>query len=122
MHYILLSEFPKVNFGDLRLLKSLSGRQVRLGETFNGLGISAANGMGFGATFPNEFRAMWEYSYEHPDPAVWARAVEAGVEIPPTPETLPLQEAVQSVLRETAEYARDHFQTLVAELKLDANR
>jgi hypothetical protein len=95
---------------------------MRLGESFNGLGISAANGMGFGAAFPNEFRTMWQHSYEHPDPSVWTQAVEAGVNIPATPERLPLQEAVKVVLGETAGYAREHFPHLVAELNLTAER
>jgi hypothetical protein len=118
--YILRSEFPKSNFGDMAMLQWMSKQKMRLGETFDGLQISTANGMGFGVTFPDVFRTMWENSYEHPDAAKWARAVEAGVDIPSTPDILPLRDAVKSVLRETAEYARDYCPHLVAELKLDA--
>jgi hypothetical protein len=119
--YIFRSEFPTLNFGDMAMLRRMSRRKMRLGEAFNGLQISTANGMGFGATFPDVFRTMWEDSYEHPDSAKWARAVEAGVDIPSTPDKLPLRDAVQLVLRETAEYARDYFPHLIAELKLDAD-
>jgi hypothetical protein len=120
--YILRSELPKFNLGDMAMLQWMSKQKMRLGEAFNGLQISTANGMGFGATFPDVFRTMWEDSYEHPDPAKWARAVEAGVDIPSTPDILPLRDAVQSVLRETAEYARDYCPHLIAELKLDADK
>jgi hypothetical protein len=118
--YILRSEFPTFNLGDMGLLKRMAGQKMRLGEAFNGLQTSTANGMGFGATFPDVFRTMWEDSYEHPDAAKWAEAVKAGVDIPSTPDILPLRDAVQIVLRETAKYARDYFPHLLAELKLDA--
>lgn len=118
--YILRSEFPTVDLGDPALLRSMCSRRMVLGGTVNRLGISTANGMGFGATFPDSFRAMWEDDLEHPESSEWARAVEAGLNIPSIPETLPFREAVQLVLRETAEYARDYFPHLVAELKLDA--
>lgn len=80
--YILRSEFPTFNVGDMAMLRWMSKQKMRLGETFNGVQISTANGMGFGATFPDVFRTMWEDSYEDPDPAKLARAVEAGVDIP----------------------------------------
>jgi hypothetical protein len=71
--YILRSEFPKSNFGDMAELQWMSKQKMRVGEAFNGLQISTANGMGFGAAFPDVFRTMWADSYEHPDPAKWAR-------------------------------------------------
>jgi hypothetical protein len=104
----------------MALLGSMSRQKMRLGETFNGLQISTANGMGFGATFPDVFRTMWEDSYEHPDAAQWAEAVEAGVDIPSTPDILPFRDFVKFVLRETAEYAREYRPHLIAELRLDA--
>jgi hypothetical protein len=118
--YILRSEFPTFNMGDMAMLRWMSRQKMTLGKAFNGLQISTANGMGFGVTFPDVFRTMWENSYEHADPAKWARAVEAGVDIPSTPDIFPLRDAVTSVLRETAEYAREYRPHLIAELRLDA--
>jgi hypothetical protein len=120
--YILRSEFPTTDLADMGLVRFLHKNKWRLSEAFNRLQISAANGMGFGVTFPDVFRTMWENSYEHPDPVAWGEAVKAGVDIPLTPDKLPLGDAVELILRETAEYAREYHPHLIAELKLDSNK
>jgi len=95
--------------GDPKILKTLATRKYRLGEVLNRFAVSAAGGMGFGATRPEDFRAMWQQSYEEVDTQAWLEAREAGLNIPATPSRLPLPEAMQAVLAETAQYARGFF-------------
>ena len=76
-------------------------------------------GIGFGATRPEDFIGMWQRSYERIDSPEWAAAVQAGLNIPPTPTALPLEEAMQAVLAETAQYVKEYFPYLLGPLRLN---
>jgi hypothetical protein len=108
-----------LDFGDPKVLKTLATQKYRLGEVLNRFAIAAAGGIGFGATRPNDFSAMWQRSYEEIDTQAWSDAVQAGLDIPAIPKPLPLGEAMQAVLAETAQYARENFPQLVSPLKFD---
>lgn len=112
-------EFPTLVLGDPTILKTLMTQKYRLGEVLNRFAISAAGGIGFGATRPDDFSAMWQRSYEEIDTQAWSEAVQAGLNISSTPSALPLLEAMPLVLAETAKCAREHFPKLVSQLSLD---
>lgn len=117
--YVVRAEFPTLDMADPKILKTMAKRKYRLGKVLNRFAISAAIGIGFGATRPDDFRAMWQRSYEDIDTQAWSEAVQAGLNIPASPELLPLAEAMQAVLAETAQYAREYFPKLVSPLNLD---
>jgi hypothetical protein len=118
-NYAARIEFPTFDVADPKILKTLATRKYRLGEVLNRFAIAAVGGIGFGATRPDDFSAMWQRSYEEIDTQAWSEAVQAGLNIPATPLLLPLSEAIQPVLAETAQYAREHFPKLVSPLNLD---
>lgn len=117
--YAARIEFPTFDVLDPKILKTLAKRKYRLGEVLNRFAIAASGGIGFGATRPDNFQAMWQRSYEEIDTQAWSEAVQAGLNIPATPSRLPLSQAIQPVLAETAQYAREHFPDLVSPLNLD---
>jgi len=117
--FVVRSEFPTLNIADPKTLKTMSKRKFRLGEVLDRFSISAASGIGFGATLPEDFKAMWQRSYEEIDPQAWSRAKQFGLDIPAEPTPLPLDEATHAVLTETAQYARKYFPQLTDPLGLN---
>lgn len=117
--FVVRSEFPTLNMADPKVLKAMSKRKIRLGEVLDRFSIAAASGIGFGATLPEDFKAIWQRSYEQIDHQDWSRARQHGVDIPEDPTTLPLDEATRVVLTETAQYVRKYFPQLTRPLGLD---
>lgn len=117
--FVVRSEFPTLNIPDPEVLKAMSKRKFRLGEVLDRFSISAASGIGFGATLPEDFKAIWRRSYEQIDHQAWSRARQYGVDIPADPTPLPLVEATRAVLTETAQYVRKYFAQLTGPLGLD---
>ena len=117
--FVVRAEFPTLDMGDPKALKTMAKRKYRLGKVLDRFSRSAASGIGFGATRPDDFRAMWQRSYEEIDAQAWSRAKQVGLGIPADPTPLPFEEAMQAVLAETSQYAREHFPSLVTQLKLE---
>jgi hypothetical protein len=115
----LKTEFDKLDLANLDVLQQLSAQNVRLGEILKDLDTWLMHGIGFGATYPELVRKMWEKDYEMPiAPEKSARMREFGLEIPEQQTQLPFEEIKNQVLLEVSCYAREYFPELIDLLKL----
>jgi len=113
-----LTEYPNVAFGDFKVLKSLFRRKIRLYEVISKAAFWAADGIGFGAKFPDFIESLWRRTYETPDPEKWNRARQAGVDLPEHQALLPLEDAETQVLAEVRAFAQQNRPDLVGPLAL----
>jgi len=113
-----LTEYPNIAFGDLKVWKVLCRRKIRLGEVLSRASIWAADGIGFGAIFPDVTESLWRRTYEIADPEKWKRARQAGVELPQHQTLLPLEEMEPLVLAEVRAFAQQNRPDLVGPLAL----
>lgn len=103
-----LTEYPDIAFGDLEVLKVLGRKKIRLGEVLPKTDLWAADGIGFGAMFPDVTESLWRRSYEISDPEKWKRARQIGVELPEQQDLLPLEEIEPQVLAEVRAFAQQN--------------
>ena len=113
-----LTEYPNIAFGDLEVWKVLGRKKIRLGEVLSRAPFWAADGIGFGAMFPDVTESLWRRSYEIADPEKWKRARQAGVELPEHETLLPLEEMESQVLAEVRAFAQENRPDLVGPLAL----
>ena len=113
-----LTEYPTSPFGDLEAWKVLGRKKVRLGEVLSRAPFWAADGIGFGAMFPDVTESLWRRSYEIADPEKWKRARQAGVALPKNETLLPLEEMEPQVLAEVRAFAQQNRPDLVGLLTL----
>ncbi len=113
-----LTEYPNIAFGDLEVWKVLGRKKVRLGEVLSRAPIWAADGIGFGAMFPDVTESLWRRSYEIADLENWKRARQAGVKLPEHETLLPLEEMEPQVLAEVRAFAKQNRPDLVGLLTL----
>ncbi|MGB3086809.1 MAG: hypothetical protein WBC53_03640 [Phycisphaerae bacterium] len=113
-----LTECPNVAFEDLKVLKFLLRRKVRLYKVISKAAIWAAEGIGFGATFPDFIESLWCRTYDAPDPEKWTLARQAGLDLPEHQTPLPLEEVEAQVLAEVRVFAQQNRPDLVGPLAL----
>lgn len=106
------------DFRDLDKAKELAKKRIRLGIALQQLDSWLFVGISLGATFPELTERMWRQSFETVNHESWARAWQAGVNIPKEFNPLPLQEMEQEVLVEVASYSTEYFPDLVDLLSL----
>jgi len=111
------TEYPNIAFGDPEVLRYLARRKVRLAEALTQAPIWAADGVGFGAAFPEVTESMWRHSYEVVRPEAWDHAGKAGVELPDGPTTLPLEEMERQVLDEVRVFAEENRPEILESLE-----
>lgn len=99
----------------LETMKRLSRNTVRLGMALEWMDIWFRAGLGLGLAFPDLVEKMWRQSYEGNSPEDQEQARQAGLEIP---EDIILEEMVQIVLSQVAEYAREYVPEVIAPLNL----
>jgi hypothetical protein len=109
---------PEADFRDLDKAKRLAKQKIRLGLALQQCDSWLFVGVSLGATFPELTERMWRQSFETADRESWARAREAGLDIPEEPTPLPLEEMEQKVLVEVATYVTEYFPELVDLLSL----
>ena len=115
----LETEFKTFNFSDLNELKTLSMKKIRLGEILPELDSWLIDGIGFGATYPDLVKEMWEKTYETlQDQEEWAKAREYGLDIPEEQTLLPLDDMEQHVLLEVGRYVYEYCPQLMEPLGL----
>ena len=115
------TELPEATAGhlfDVDVLKWLSKRKMRLGEALNKVNSWVLSGIAFGATYPDLTERMWNKFGERRDPASWAEARRAGLDLPEEDTILSLEEMGHTVLAEVADYALEYFPELVEPLGL----
>lgn len=109
---------PEVDFRDLQKMKELAKRKTRLGVALQRADTWLLAGISFGATFPELTEKIWRSEFEKHDPKSWARARQAGLDIPEKFTPLPLEEMEQIVLAEVTSYVTEYFPELVDPLSL----
>jgi len=112
------TEYPNVAFGDLKVLKFLFRRKIRLYKVISKAAFWAAEGIGFGATFPDFIESLWRRTYENPDLENWNRARQVGLDLPEHQTLLPLEEVEPQVLAEVRAFAQQNRLDLVGPLSL----
>jgi len=109
---------PEADFRDLGKMARLAKQKIRLGHALERCDFWLFAGISFGANFPKLTERMWRQSFETADRESWARAHQAGLDIPEEPTPLPLEEMEQKVLVEVATYVMEYFPELVDPLSL----
>ena len=110
---------PEENFLALQLnAKTI----VPLADASANAQVAVAEGVGFGARYPDLTETLYRRMYEQVDATTWKQAHDFGLGIPEQPDQMTLEEFEHEVLPEVAAFASEHYPELLEPLGLNPPR
>lgn len=116
-----LTLFPKIDFGDIEMLKALSKRKYRLGEIMHDLQDRVFLGIALGLFFPELVEELWHNQYEiKKDPKMYADARRHGLDLPEEQQLLPIDEMKKIVIDEVKAFVKENHSELYDDFSFES--